>query len=221
MNSGGKPLRRPRVSGRAAPAGAVAFGVKHTEGVSVDVLFRGRAEPEAVPGAGTRWPLDEGTVLRFSMSRASSEVNDNKVRSGIPGTGPPRGRTSLPNVGFGVCRSPSASTQREGSPSTKPGCSSPASVSAEAPRPGIHPDPLSAGSRGGDGDGKPGFAGSGGFAPARPGRALGRRRLCARRDLPGRGRGSGRSGGKEQPQQGTPASPTPRQIHGSGGSRAR
>ncbi|NXQ14112.1 PADI2 deiminase, partial [Peucedramus taeniatus] len=63
----------------AAPAGAVAFGVKHTEGVSVDVLFRGRAEPEAVAGAGARWPLDEGTVLRFSMSRASSEVNDNKV----------------------------------------------------------------------------------------------------------------------------------------------
>ncbi|XP_077644321.1 protein-arginine deiminase type-2 [Lonchura striata] len=63
----------------AAPAGAVAFGVKHTEGVSVDVLLRGRAEPEAVSGAGTRWPLDEGTVLRFSMSRASSEVNDNKV----------------------------------------------------------------------------------------------------------------------------------------------
>ncbi|NXY55217.1 PADI2 deiminase, partial [Callaeas wilsoni] len=71
----------------AAPAGAVAFGVKHTEGVSVDVLFRGRAEPEAAPGAGTRWPLDEGTVLRFSMSRASSEVNDNKVRSGVPGNG--------------------------------------------------------------------------------------------------------------------------------------
>ncbi|NXB22076.1 PADI2 deiminase, partial [Rhagologus leucostigma] len=63
----------------AAPAGAVAFGVKHTEGVSVDLLFRGHAEPEAVSGAGTRWPLDEGTVLRFSMSRASSEVNDNKV----------------------------------------------------------------------------------------------------------------------------------------------
>ncbi|NXU68992.1 PADI2 deiminase, partial [Horornis vulcanius] len=63
----------------AAPAGAVAFGVKHTEGVSVDLLFRGRAEPEAVSSAGARWPLDEGTVLRFSMSRASSEVNDNKV----------------------------------------------------------------------------------------------------------------------------------------------
>uniref|UniRef100_A0A674GU46 Protein-arginine deiminase n=1 Tax=Taeniopygia guttata TaxID=59729 RepID=A0A674GU46_TAEGU len=69
----------PGVSGRAAPAGAVAFGVKHTEGVSVDVLFRGRAEPEPVSGAGVRWPLDEGTVLRFSMSRASAEVNDNKV----------------------------------------------------------------------------------------------------------------------------------------------
>lgn len=80
-------LRIPGVSGRAAPAGAVAFGVKHTEGVSVDVLFRGRAEPEAVSGAGARWPLDEGTVLRFSMSRASSEVNDNKVSSGIPGAG--------------------------------------------------------------------------------------------------------------------------------------
>ncbi|NXR53744.1 PADI2 deiminase, partial [Hippolais icterina] len=63
----------------AAPAGAVAFGVKHTEGVSVDLLFRGRTEPEAVSGSSTRWPLDEGTVLRFSMSRASSEVNDNKV----------------------------------------------------------------------------------------------------------------------------------------------
>ncbi|NXL78737.1 PADI2 deiminase, partial [Leptocoma aspasia] len=61
----------------AAPAGAVAFGVKHTEGVSVDVLFRGRTE--AVSSAGARWPLDEGTVLRFSMSQASSEVNDNKV----------------------------------------------------------------------------------------------------------------------------------------------
>ncbi|NXR33131.1 PADI2 deiminase, partial [Zosterops hypoxanthus] len=63
----------------AAPAGAVAFGVKHTEGVSVDVLFHGHAEPEAVSGTSTRWPLDEGTVLRFSMSQASSEVNDNKV----------------------------------------------------------------------------------------------------------------------------------------------
>ncbi|NWV70624.1 PADI2 deiminase, partial [Malurus elegans] len=63
----------------AAPAGAVAFGVKHTEGVSVAVLLRGRAEPEPVAGSGARWPLHEGTALRVSMSRASSELNDNKV----------------------------------------------------------------------------------------------------------------------------------------------
>ncbi|NXI97363.1 PADI2 deiminase, partial [Psophia crepitans] len=63
----------------AAPAGAVSFGVKHTEGVSVEVACQGRAEVRSVPSSGTRWPLDKGTVLRFSMSRASTEVNDNKV----------------------------------------------------------------------------------------------------------------------------------------------
>ncbi|NP_001305948.1 protein-arginine deiminase type-2 [Gallus gallus] len=63
---------------RAAPAGAVAFGVKHTEGVNVEVAFQGRAEPGLLPGV-SHWPLNEGTVLRFSMSRASAEVNDNKV----------------------------------------------------------------------------------------------------------------------------------------------
>nr|XP_013043320.2 protein-arginine deiminase type-2-like isoform X2 [Anser cygnoides] len=62
----------------AAPAGAVTFGVKHTEGVSVEVAARGRAEVGSAP-SGMRWPLDEGMVLRFSMSRASTEVNDNKV----------------------------------------------------------------------------------------------------------------------------------------------
>ncbi|NXW89443.1 PADI2 deiminase, partial [Alopecoenas beccarii] len=63
----------------AAPAGAVSFSVKHTEGVSVEVTCRGQAEDGSATGNGTRWPLDEGTVLRFSMSRASAEVNDNKV----------------------------------------------------------------------------------------------------------------------------------------------
>ncbi|KFV15878.1 Protein-arginine deiminase type-2, partial [Pterocles gutturalis] len=63
----------------AAPAGAVSFGVKHTEGVSVEVVCQGQAEVGSVPNSGTRWPLDEGTVLRFSMSRASTEVNNNKV----------------------------------------------------------------------------------------------------------------------------------------------
>ncbi|NWQ90256.1 PADI2 deiminase, partial [Burhinus bistriatus] len=63
----------------AAPAGAVSFGVKHTEGVSVEVACQGRGEIGSAPSSGTRWLLDEGTVLRFSMSRASTEVNDNKV----------------------------------------------------------------------------------------------------------------------------------------------
>ncbi|XP_042687584.1 protein-arginine deiminase type-2 [Centrocercus urophasianus] len=62
----------------AAPVGAVAFGVKHTEGVNVEVAFQGRAEPGLLPGV-SHWPLNEGTVLRFSISRASTEVNDNKV----------------------------------------------------------------------------------------------------------------------------------------------
>ncbi|XP_010141751.1 PREDICTED: protein-arginine deiminase type-2, partial [Buceros rhinoceros silvestris] len=61
----------------AAPPGAVSFGVKHTEGVSVEVVCQGQAEIGA--GSGMRWPLEEGTVLRFSMSQASTEVNDNKV----------------------------------------------------------------------------------------------------------------------------------------------
>ncbi|NWZ51818.1 PADI2 deiminase, partial [Haliaeetus albicilla] len=63
----------------AAPAGAVSFGVKHTEGVSVEVACRGQAEVESAPGSRMQWPLDEGTVLRISMSQASTEVNDNKV----------------------------------------------------------------------------------------------------------------------------------------------
>uniref|UniRef100_A0A8C5TB88 Peptidyl arginine deiminase 2 n=1 Tax=Malurus cyaneus samueli TaxID=2593467 RepID=A0A8C5TB88_9PASS len=82
-------------------AGAVAFGVKHTEGVSVAVLLRGRAEPEPVAGSGARWPLHEGTALRVSMSRASSELNDNKVRRGRS----PRssvGESSFPSADSGL-----------------------------------------------------------------------------------------------------------------------
>ncbi|NWX15528.1 PADI2 deiminase, partial [Aegotheles bennettii] len=63
----------------AAPAGTVSFSVKHTEGVSVEVVCRGQEKIESAPGSGTRWPLEEGTVLRFSMNRASTEVNDNKI----------------------------------------------------------------------------------------------------------------------------------------------
>ncbi|NXL67925.1 PADI2 deiminase, partial [Chordeiles acutipennis] len=63
----------------AAPARAISFSVKHTEGVSVEVACRGRAEVGSSPSSGTRWPLNEGTILRFSMNQASTEVNDNKV----------------------------------------------------------------------------------------------------------------------------------------------
>jgi len=61
--------------------------VKHTEGVNVEVAFQGRAEPGLLPGV-SHWPLNEGTVLRFSMSRASAEVNDNKVRIDVLNAGP-------------------------------------------------------------------------------------------------------------------------------------
>ncbi|NWS64281.1 PADI2 deiminase, partial [Chunga burmeisteri] len=86
----------------AAPAGAVSFGVKHTEGVSVEVACQGQAEIGSAPGSGTRWPLDEGTVLKFSMSQASTEVNDNKARSwGARVWNLHGGRASFPNQGSG------------------------------------------------------------------------------------------------------------------------
>ncbi|XP_029821073.1 protein-arginine deiminase type-2 [Manacus vitellinus] len=87
----------------AAPAGAVSFGVKHTEGVSVDVVSRGRDEAEPVPGSGTRWPLQEGTVLRFSMSQPSTEVNDNKVTvSFYGGEGKPITQAGVFLTGIGI-----------------------------------------------------------------------------------------------------------------------
>nr|XP_009680904.1 PREDICTED: protein-arginine deiminase type-2 [Struthio camelus australis] len=62
----------------AAPAGAVSFSLKHTEAVNVEVITG--EQVEVAPGnGGPRWPLDKGTVLRLSMSKASMEVNDNKV----------------------------------------------------------------------------------------------------------------------------------------------
>ncbi|NXM73864.1 PADI2 deiminase, partial [Serilophus lunatus] len=87
----------------AAPAGAVSFGVKHTEGVSVDVASREEAKGECVPGSGTRWPLEEGTVLRLSMSRASSEVNDNKVTVSFYGEeGKPINQAGVFLTGIGI-----------------------------------------------------------------------------------------------------------------------
>lgn len=100
-----QPLKIQHVFGRAAPAGAVSFGVKHTEGVSVEVACQGQAEVGSAPGSRMQWPLDEGTVLRISMSQASTEVNDNKVRSGVLGCGTSmKGEHPSPTRDLGVCR---------------------------------------------------------------------------------------------------------------------
>uniref|UniRef100_A0A7M4FHL8 protein-arginine deiminase n=1 Tax=Crocodylus porosus TaxID=8502 RepID=A0A7M4FHL8_CROPO len=65
----------------AAPADAVSFSVKHTDGVRVEVVTNDQTE--VIPANGAkRWPLDKGTTLRLSMSKASTEVNDNKVKEG-------------------------------------------------------------------------------------------------------------------------------------------
>ncbi|NXW58545.1 PADI2 deiminase, partial [Eurystomus gularis] len=87
----------------AAPPGAVSFGVKHTEGVSVEVARQGQDEVESALGSGMRWPLDEGTVLRFSMSQASTELNDNKVTvSFYAEGGQPINQTGVFLTGIGI-----------------------------------------------------------------------------------------------------------------------
>ncbi|NXP75275.1 PADI2 deiminase, partial [Ramphastos sulfuratus] len=87
----------------AAPPGAVSFGVKHTEGVTVEVAHRGQEEVEPSHGSSARWPLDEGTVLRFSMSQASRELNDNKVTvSFYAEGGQPINQTGVFLTGIGI-----------------------------------------------------------------------------------------------------------------------
>uniref|UniRef100_K7FVC8 protein-arginine deiminase n=1 Tax=Pelodiscus sinensis TaxID=13735 RepID=K7FVC8_PELSI len=54
----------------AAPAGAVSFSVKHTAGVQVEVVTDDQSQ-EVPPDGGKQWPLDPGTVLKLSMSKAS------------------------------------------------------------------------------------------------------------------------------------------------------
>lgn len=71
----------------------------------MEVRCQSPVEVGSAPGSGTRWPLDKGTVLRFSMSRASTEVNDNKVRSGVLGCGiSTEGELPSPTRDLGVCR---------------------------------------------------------------------------------------------------------------------
>ncbi|NXD88386.1 PADI2 deiminase, partial [Halcyon senegalensis] len=87
----------------AAPPGAVSFGVKHTEGVSVEVARRGQEEVESALDSGMRWPLDEGMVLRFSMNQASTELNDNKVTvSFYAEGGQPINQTGVFLTGIGI-----------------------------------------------------------------------------------------------------------------------
>nr|XP_060614758.1 protein-arginine deiminase type-2 [Anolis sagrei ordinatus] len=68
----------------AAPAEAVTFSVKHTDGVDVEVVSGGQAEVAPSDG-GKRWPLDPKTTLRIQMTRPSTEANDNKVTVGYFG----------------------------------------------------------------------------------------------------------------------------------------
>ncbi|NWY00456.1 PADI2 deiminase, partial [Nothoprocta ornata] len=70
----------------AAPAGAAAFSLKHTEAVSVEVEAAGCTEAAPADG-GRRWPLGKGTVLRLGMRQASAEAGDNKVTVSYYGEG--------------------------------------------------------------------------------------------------------------------------------------
>lgn len=82
---------------RAAPADAVSFSVKHTDGVRVEVVTNDQTEEIPANGA-KRWPLDKGTTLRLSMSKASTEVNDNKVKEDWG-----QRRVSWAPLGHGAC----------------------------------------------------------------------------------------------------------------------
>lgn len=68
----------------AAPAEALTFGVKHSDGVEVDVVNHDQSETAPLNG-GKRWPLDPNTILRIRMAQPSTEANDNKVTVGYYG----------------------------------------------------------------------------------------------------------------------------------------
>ncbi|XP_066493203.1 protein-arginine deiminase type-2 [Tiliqua scincoides] len=80
----------------AAPAEALTFGVKHSDGVEVDVVSHDLSEA-APSNGGKRWPLDPKTILRIRMTQPSSEANDNKVTVGYYGEngGPPIDQAGL------------------------------------------------------------------------------------------------------------------------------
>nr|XP_056721579.1 protein-arginine deiminase type-2-like [Euleptes europaea] len=68
----------------AAPAEALTFSVKHTDGVEVEVITLDQLEPAPTNG-GKQWPLDAKTILKVQMTRPSTEANDNKVTVGYYG----------------------------------------------------------------------------------------------------------------------------------------
>lgn len=62
----------------AAPAGAETFSLKYSEGVQVAVVCDGEAE-EVTTNGKQRWPLSPSTILRLTMSQASTEASSDKV----------------------------------------------------------------------------------------------------------------------------------------------
>uniref|UniRef100_A0ACB8EE42 Protein-arginine deiminase type-2 n=1 Tax=Sphaerodactylus townsendi TaxID=933632 RepID=A0ACB8EE42_9SAUR len=87
----------------AAPAEALTFSVKHTEGLEVDVITHDQLEPAPTNG-GKQWPLDPKTILKVQMTRPSTEANDNKVTVGYYGEngGPPIDQAGVFLTGIGI-----------------------------------------------------------------------------------------------------------------------
>ncbi|XP_077168465.1 protein-arginine deiminase type-2-like [Paroedura picta] len=87
----------------AAPAEALTFSVKHTDGVEVEVITQDQLEPAPTNG-GKQWPLDPRTILKVWMSRPSTEAHDNKVTVGYYGEngGPPIDQAGVFLTGIGI-----------------------------------------------------------------------------------------------------------------------
>uniref|UniRef100_A0A8C8RWX1 Protein-arginine deiminase n=1 Tax=Pelusios castaneus TaxID=367368 RepID=A0A8C8RWX1_9SAUR len=87
----------------AAPAGAVSFSVKHTDGVQIEVVADDQSQVVPANG-GKQWPLSQGTVLKLSMNKASTEANDNKVTVSYYGDngGPPIDQAGVFLTGIGI-----------------------------------------------------------------------------------------------------------------------
>ncbi|XP_054857362.1 protein-arginine deiminase type-2-like [Eublepharis macularius] len=87
----------------AAPAEALTFSLKHTDGVEVEVISNDQLEPAPTNG-GKQWPLDAKTNLKIQMTRPSTEANDNKVTVNYYGEngGPPIDQAGIFLTGVGI-----------------------------------------------------------------------------------------------------------------------